>query len=240
MKSFVKKHCNFCGEPMQDSVTVCNQCGWDRSQDGPPTTDPADKKARIGVALGLAVAYYVMFSLVSGADAGARPSRASNPIPIPVAEPAAPEYAPVTGEAVALGAVPPTIPGSLGPTKPGAVFRGIKVADSKSASIQARDALQYAFELPETDQKCQLVGQIHGHGGFASNLEVFLLTDDEYLFWHANPVAVPHSSWDTIRGSEASLRYSLPAPGTYHLVISNVMSPTPKTIQIKADVRCTS
>jgi hypothetical protein len=238
MKSFVKKHCNFCGEPMQESATVCNQCGWDRSQDGAPSADPADKKARIGVTLGLAVAYYVMFSLVSGADAGARPSRAPNPTP--VAAPTAPDYAPVTGEAIALGAVPPTIPGSLGPPKSGAVFRGIKVTDSKSARIQALDALQYAFELPETDQKCQLVGQIHGLGGFASTLEVFLLTDDEYLFWHANPAAVPHSSWDTIRGSEASLRYSLPAPGTYHLVISNMMSPTPKTIQIKVDVRCSS
>jgi len=223
---------------MQDSVTVCSQCGWDRSQDGPPTGDPADRKARIGVALGLAVAYYVMFSLVNNAEAGPPPRptaiyTAGDSAPAPV-------YAPVTGEAIALGAGSPAIPGILGPVKSGALFRGIKVAYSKSASVQARDALQYVFELPETDQKCQLVGQIHGLGGFASNLEVFLLTDDEYLFWHANPVAVPHSSWDTIRGSEASLRYSLPAPGTYHLVISNVMSPTPKTIQIKADVRCTS
>lgn len=223
---------------MDASATTCNQCGWDRSQDAPPTQDPADKKARIGVTVGLAVAYYVMFSLVSGADAGVRPSRA--PKPASVAAPTTPEYAPVTGEAIALGAVPTALPASPAAAKPGAVFRGIKVTDSKSASIRALDALQYTFELPETDQKCQLVGQIHGLGGFASSLEVFLLTDDEYLFWHANPAAVPHSSWDTIRGSEASLRYFLPAPGIYHLVISNMMSPTPKSIQIKADVRCTS
>lgn len=75
MKSFVKKHCNFCGEPMPESGTECNQCGWDRSQDGAPTADPADKKARIGVALGLAVAYYVMFSLVNNAEARDRPPR---------------------------------------------------------------------------------------------------------------------------------------------------------------------
>lgn len=237
MKSFVKKHCNFCGEPMKESATVCEQCGWDRSQDGAPSADPADKKARIGVTLGLAVAYYVMFSLVSGADAGARPSRAPNPPS--VAAPTTPEYAPVTGEAIALGAVPTPLPASpAAATKPGKLLT-IKVADSRSASIQALDALQYAFELPETDQKCQLVGQIHGLGGFASNLEVFLLTGDEYLFWHANPAAVPHSSWDTIRGSEASLRYPLPAPGIYHLVISNMMSPTSKAVQIKAQVNCT-
>ena len=237
MKSFVKKHCNFCGEPMKESATVCEQCGWDKSQDGAPTGDPADRKARIGVTLGLAVAYYVMFSLVSGADAGARPSRASNPIP--VAAPTAAAYEPVTGEAIALGVVPATLSASpAAAAKPGKPFT-IKVADSKSASIQALDALQYAFELPETDQNCQLVGQVHGLGGFASNLEVFLLTDDEYLFWHANPAAVPHSSWDTIRGSEATLSYRLPAAGTYHLVISNMMSPTPKAVQVKAQVKCT-
>jgi hypothetical protein len=223
---------------MDAAATTCKQCGWDRSQDGPPSQDPADQKARIGVALGLAVAYYVMFSLVNNVEAAAPARPSANATAAEVAAP--PAYAPATGDAVAIGAASPTIPGSLGPVKSGALFRGIKVADSKSASVQARDALQYAFELPETDQKCKLVGQIHGLGGFASNLEVFLLTDDEYLFWHANPAAVPHSSWDTIRGSEATLSYQLAAPGAYHLVISNVMSPTPKSMQIKADVKCTS
>ncbi len=222
---------------MQESAQSCQQCGWERSHDGAPTQDPADQKARIGVAAGLAVAYYVMFSLISSTSASARPARATHPTHAAVAP--APAYEPVTGEAVALGALPPTaIAGPVATTKPGKLL-SIKVADTKSTTIQARDALQYAFDLPETDEKCQLVGQIHGLGGFAGNLEVFLLTDDEYLFWHANPVAIPHSSWDTIRGSEASLNYRLPASGTYHLVISNVLSPTPKTVQVKAQVRCT-
>jgi hypothetical protein len=238
MKSFVKKHCNFCGEPMQESATVCKQCGWDRSQDGAPTADPRDAKARIGVALGLAVAYYVMFSLVNSADAGDRPPR-------PVAtydaggEVAAPAYQAVTAQPIVLGALPPAVTTSpAAGVKPGKPLT-IKVADSKSATVPARDALQYVFELPETDQKCQLVGQIRGVGGFQGNLETFLLTDDEYLFWHANPMAIPHSSWDTIRGSEATLKYQLTNPGTYHLVISNAMSPTPKTIQLSAQVKCT-
>ena len=222
---------------MPESGTVCTQCGWDRSQDGAPTADPADKKARIGVALGLAVAYYVMFSLVNNAEAGDRPPRPV--VTYDVDKAAVPAYEPVTGEAVALGTLPSAVAAApAAVTKPGKPLT-IKVADSKSANVPARDALQYAFELPETDQKCQLVGQIRGVGGFHGNLETFLLTDDEYLFWHTNPVAIPHSSWDTIRGSEATLNYQLSNPGTYHLVISNAMSPTPNRIQLNAQVKCT-
>lgn len=237
MKSLVKKHCNFCGEQMPASGTICTQCGWDRSQDGAPTADPADRKARIGVTLGLAVAYYVMFSLVNNAEA-ARPPRpvvfhdAKGEVP-------APAYEPVTGEAVALGTLPAAVTAApAAAVKPGKLLT-IKVADSKSATVPARDALQYAFALPETDQKCGLVGQIHGVGGFDGSLETFLLTDDEYLFWHANPVAIPRSSWDTIRGSEATLNYQLSNPGTYHLVISNSLSPAPKRVQVNAQVKCT-
>lgn len=233
----MKRHCNFCGEPMLESTSVCKQCGWDRSQDGPPSQDPADVKARIGVAAGLVVAYGLMFSLISGTSATAGPAR----LPLP-AYPAAevPSYSgePVTGAPIALGRLPSeSSPVPAGSTKPGALLT-IKVADAKSATIPAREALQYLFELPETDQRCQLVGQIHGIGGFAGNLETFLLTDDEYLFWNANPAAIPRSSWETVRGSETSLEYALSAAGTYHLVISNVMSPTPKAIQIKAQVKC--
>jgi hypothetical protein len=218
--------------------TVCAQCGWDRSQDGPPTQDPADRKARIGVAVGIAVSYWVMFTLISGTTVAARPTRAAAPA-LAVAE--APTYTPdpVTGEAIALGALPSgATTASAVATKPGKLLT-FKVADAKSASIQPHDALQYQFEVPETDQNCRLVGTLHGLGGFDRDLEMFLLTDDEYLFWHANPAAIPHSSWETTRGSETTLGYQLPGAGVYHLVISNVMSPASKTVQVKAQVKCT-
>jgi hypothetical protein len=222
---------------MLDAAQVCKQCGWDRSQDGPPTQNPGDQKARVGVAAGLVVAYGVMFFLISSTDASARPARASRPPAVVSEEPAyAPE--PVTGAPVALGTLPSA--GSIDPgvsTKPGALL-SIKVADAKAATIQARDALQYLFQLPETEQKCQLVGQIHGIGGYAGTLETFLLTDDEYVFWNANPAAIPHSSWETMRGSETTLNYPLAAPGIYHLVISNVMSASPKSVQVRAQVKC--
>ena len=238
MKQFVKKHCNYCGEPMLDAATVCKQCGWDRSQDGAPSADPADKRARIRIAVGLAVAYGVMFSLISGTDAAARPVRAVNPIYAAVEE--APTYTPepVTGEAIALGSLPSAAATPAATTKPGALLT-IKVADAKAASIHSRAALHYQFRLPETEQKCHLVGSLHGLGGFDRDLETFLLTDDEYVFWHANPAAIPHSSWETVRGSETTLSYQLPGPGTYHLVISNVMSPASKSVQVKAQVKCT-
>ncbi len=220
---------------MLDATRVCKQCGWDRSQDGPPTQSPGDQKARVGVAAGLVVAYGVMFFLISSTDASARPARATRP---PAIASEAPVYSPepVTGAPVALGTLP-SAEYAAPAANTGAVL-SIKVADAKSATIQARDALQYLFQLPETEQKCQLVGQIHGIGGFAGNLETFLLTDDEYVFWNANPAAIPHSSWETARGSETTLNYPLSAPGIYHLVISNVMSPSPKSVQIKAQVKC--
>jgi hypothetical protein len=233
---FVKKFCNFCGEPMQESVTVCKQCGWDRSQDGPPTHDPADQKARLGVAAGLVVAYIVMFNLISGTDAAARPAREANPTRVAVDAPAyTPE--PVAAQVAAATLSPTLAAAPVVATKPGALLT-IKVADAKATGIQAHDALQYQFELPQTDQKCRLVGQIHGIGGFGGDLETFLLTDGEYVFWHANPAAIPHSSWETVRGSETTLDYQLQDQGTYHLVISNVMSSTAKTVQVKAQVKC--
>ena len=130
-----------------------------------------------------------------------------------------------------LASTPPTA------AKPEALI-SIKVADAKNATVHARDALQYAFVLPETDQKCNLVGSTKGVGGFGRNIEIFLLTDDEYVFWHANPVAIAQSSWETFRGSEATLNYDLPGPGTYHFIVSNEMSATPQGMAVKAQVKC--
>ena len=235
----MKKFCNFCGAPLKDSAKECEQCGWDRSQDGAPSSDPADTKARIGVAVGLAVAYIVMGFLIQGApDVASATPAANTPIYAaqePISEPLG---EPVVGEAIAVGAPAPTVAGApaiaAASTKP----ITIKVADDKAAHIQAHSALDYDFVVPETEQKCQLLGVLHGAGGFDSGVETFLLTDDEYLFWHANPAAIPHSSWDTIRGSETTLSYDLPGAGTYHLVISSEMSPTSKTVQVKAQVKC--
>jgi hypothetical protein len=152
-----------------------------------------------------------------------------------------PVYEPAAGVPLALSVSPTTVAATATtPVASGAAAKplSIKVADAKLAHIQPHDALDYAFVVPETDQRCQLVGQMHGIGGYDRDLETFLLTDDEYVFWHANPAAIPHSSWDTMRGSETTLRYDLPGTGTYHLVISNAMAPTDKTVQVKALVKC--
>lgn len=237
-----KKYCNFCGEPLQDTDKECKQCGWDRSQDGPPSSDPADNKARAGVAAGLVVAYAVMWFLIQGTPdiASATTVRAplystSDASAESVAEPAP---AQAVAQPIAVGVIPTSTQPAVPTMGPAAKLLVIKVSDNKAAHIEAHDALDYDFVLPETDQKCRLVGEVHGTGGFDRDLEIFLLTDDEYLFWHANPAAIPHSSWETIRGSETSLGYDLPSAGTYHLVISNEMSPTSKVVQVKAQVKC--
>jgi hypothetical protein len=235
----VKKFCGFCGAPIKDSDKECPQCGWDRSKDGPPSSDPADTKARIGVAAALVVAYAVMGVLIQGAPDVARRT------PAKAAIYAAPEIRyepggePDLAPPIALGELPPTVAGAPATIAASTKLLTIRVVDEKAAHIEARGALDYGFIVPETEQKCQVVGQLHGAGGFDRNLETFLLTDDEYFFWHANPAAIPHSSWDTIRGSEVTLAYDLPGAGTYHLVVSNQMSPTSETVQVKAQVKCT-
>jgi hypothetical protein len=232
----MKKHCNYCGEPMTAGEKECKQCGWDVSLNAPPSTDPGDTRARVGVAAGLVVAYGVMWFLIQGTPL---PVRAAEPPPAQAEAVSEPAYQAVTEPATAIGTLPPAIASiPAAPTKPSAPIT-IKVADTRGSSVGARGALQYAFELPETDQKCKLVGSTKGVGGFGGNIEVFLLTDDEYVFWHANPAAIANSSWETFRGSENTLSYDLPGPGTYHFVVSNEMSGTPQSVAVKAQVRCT-
>ena len=223
---------------MSPDAKECAQCGWDVSKNAPPTTDPGDTKARIGVAAGLVVAYGVMSFLISGTPmpAAAEPARmpqyadAPASAPEPTAEPSREAPLAIGTASQAVASIPST---------PSSALITIKVADTKGASIAARDALQYAFEVPETDQKCKLVGSTKGVGGFGRNIEVFLLTDDDYVFWHANPAAIAASQWETFRGSETTLDFALPGPGTYHFVVSNQMSATPQTVAVKAQVKCT-
>ncbi len=220
---------------MLPDAKECKQCGWDVSHNGPPTTDPGDRKARMGVGAGLLVAYVALWSMVQSAPA----EDLSFSLRLPTRAAAEAEAQPVADAPVVLGTLPVAVASTPAtPAKPSALI-SIKVADVKSATIPARDALQYAFALPETDQKCRLTGSTKGVSGFGRNIEVFLLTDDEYVFWHANPAAIAQSSWETFRGSENNaLSYDLPGAGTYHFVVSNEMSSDPQTMAVKAQVRC--
>lgn len=206
-------------------------------EDIPPSTDPGDRKARLGVAAGLLVAYAAMWFLIRGAPDVPAASSENAPA-FPAAELAA---EPASGQssqpAIAVGEAPPA---AMPAAAPGATGKplAIVVAHDKAARIQAHGALHYDFVLPATDQRCRLAGQLHGNGGYNRDLETFLLTDDDYVFWQANPAAIPHSSWETFRGSETTFSYDLAAAGTYHLVVSNGMSPTNTGVQVKAQVTC--
>lgn len=219
---------------MLPDARECKQCGWDISHNGPPSTDPGDRKARIGVGAGLVVAYAMLWSLVQSAPAEGLPASSRGSVSA-IAEDVA---EPVAQPAVALGALPAVVASTPAAATKASALITIKVADARSATVPPRDALQYAFQLPETDQKCKLVGFTKGLGSFGRNIEVFLLTDDEYLFWHANPVAIAQSSWETFRGSENTLSYDLPGAGTYHFIVSNEMSSTPQTMAVKVQVKC--
>lgn len=236
----MKKHCNFCGEPITPGEKECKQCGWDLTKNAPPSADPGDNKARLGVVAGLVVAFGVMSFLIQGTPVPARaasrpsvnydaPEQADAPAPTPEAQ---------SGPEMAIGTISTPVASTPAASTPTGALISIKVVDTKGASIQARDALQYTFVVPETDQKCKLVGSTRGVGGFGRNIEVFLLTDDDYVFWHANPAAIAASEWETFRGSETTLDYALRGPGTYHFVVSNQMSPTAQTMAVRATVKC--
>ena len=218
---------------MLPDAKECKQCGWDVSKDAPPSTDPGDRKARIGVSAGLAVAYVALWSLVQSAPAEDLTARRAPTVAI-----AEPVEQPPAEQAIDMGRMPGVVAATPATAAKPEALISIKVADAKNATVGAKDALQYAFVLPETDQKCKLVGSTKGVGGFGRNIEIFLLTDDEYVFWHANPVAIAQSSWETFRGSEATLNYDLPGPGTYHFIVSNEMSSTPQGMAVKAQVKC--
>jgi len=220
---------------MLPDARECKQCGWDVSHNGPPTTDPGDRKARIGVAAGLFVAYWVMLTLVKSAPGGSLSAAERITPPPVVSEPVA---EPVSEPAISMGTMPGVVASTPATTTAPSALISIKLVDAKNTVVPARDALQFAFELPETDQKCKLVGTTKGIGGFGRNIEVFLLTDDEYVFWHANPAAIAQSSWETFRGSENTLSYQLRGAGTYHFVVSNEMSSTPQSMAVKAQVKC--
>lgn len=229
--SIKKKHCNFCGEPMPPDAKECKQCGWDVSHDAAPTVDPADTKARIGVAAGLLVACWVMWILIQGTPVPARADAPPSRRAIDIEELAAAVEAPTMMLPPAIASIPAAAPSRE-------KLISIRVADTRATTIPAHDALQYAFELPQTDQKCRLVGSTNGVSGFGATIEVFLLTDTEYVFWNANPAAIAQSSWETFRGSENTLDYDLPTAGTYHFIVSNKMGLAPQTMGVRAQVKC--
>lgn len=228
MKIAAKKNCAFCGEPLAPTDKECRQCGWDSTKVGKPPADPADVRARIFVGLGLLVAYGAMTVLINGTELPAMP------LPGP-GTPQSESTQPVEQEApVAIGAMPQhdsaaTVAAAGKPIT-------IKVADVKNATILARDAIHYDFSVPETEQTCKLVGQLKSSGG---DVEVLLLTDDQFVFWRANPAAIPHSNWEPQRGSDLGLSYDLTGAGNYYLIVSNALSGTThRVVQIKAQVKC--
>src|SRR5437763_9910822 len=151
---------------MLPEAKECKQCGCDVSQDAAPTTDPGDRKARIGVTAALVVAYSVMWTMAQSAPAEQIPMPRQTPPAVAAEEVNQPFVQP----AVALGTMPPVVASTPGAGVAPSALITIKVANTKSSTVPARDALQYAFDLPETDQKCRLVGSTKGIGGFGRNI----------------------------------------------------------------------
>ena len=131
----MKRYCNFCGEPMLPDAKECKQCGWDVSQNGPPTTDHGDRKARIGVAMGLAVAYGVLWFLVQGTPAPASAEAQKTPRYVPPPELIA---EPVSEPATAIGTLSAGVASVSAPSISKSALMNIKVADTKATSIRPR------------------------------------------------------------------------------------------------------
>ena len=224
----MKKTCVFCGEPMAAADKECKQCGWDSSKVSAPKSDPADVRARIVVGIGLTVAYGALFTLINGADLPAQPKSAANG---------------AASEPVQSAVIQPVLPMAVSAPSDPAVKNiprssvvSVKVADVRNATVLPREAIHYEFEVAEGDQGCRITGQLKSGGG---DVEIFLLHDEQVIFWRANPAGIPRSDWEPIRASDTSLDYELSQPGSYYLIVSNALSASAhKTVQVKATLKC--
>ena len=219
----LSRKCQFCGEEVKPGDKECPKCGWDLKPVKAGPEDPGVKRARLVVSIVMAIGFIVMYQAVQELE---EPTAA-------IAAPLAAELPAQQPESVVIDSGTPPVPSIA------AALVSVKGVDEKSRVIQGREAINYQFDLPETDQNCKLQGLVRATGGDTRGVEVYLLAADDFALWRMNPVAVPRTAWAPARGSEVSLNYQLADAGSYYLVISNAMSPRASRLQVKAQVKCT-
>ena len=114
------------------------------------------------------------------------------------------------------------------------------VANEDAVDIAPRKFAQYKFQVPVTPLNCKLQGRVRGLAGGNKDVNVYFLTDDQFVEY----VQVPSGGGEDSAVhalQDVQLDYQIYGAGTYYLVVSNRFSTmTTKVVQVKADVRCTN
>jgi hypothetical protein len=111
------------------------------------------------------------------------------------------------------------------------------VANEDATDVAAGKFVHFKIEHPVNSLNCKLQGRVKGLAGGNRDIEVYFLTDDQFVAFMKSPMA---QSTPDDRAIDIPLDYQFYGSGTYYLVVSNAFSMvTNKVAQIKADVRCT-
>jgi multidrug efflux pump subunit AcrA (membrane-fusion protein) len=119
------------------------------------------------------------------------------------------------------------------------------LVDTPSLEIPNQKYSHFAFKL-DGSANCTLRGRVLGLSGGAKDVEIYLLTDDDFVNWKSRAGAVRSAPLDmglyhSPRQVATTLSVTLPnEPGTFHLVISNDFSGfTSKLVQARSEIICT-
>jgi hypothetical protein len=108
-----------------------------------------------------------------------------------------------------------------------APVREWELVDEGAVEVGPEKWLGYGFTVRDDGDACRLTGRVLGLTGGNRDVEVYVLGADDYLNWRANPHGA-HWRYAGVfsgpRQTATSLDVALPAPGEYHLVVSNRFS----------------
>lgn len=114
------------------------------------------------------------------------------------------------------------------------------LADEDAVDVAPGGDREWKFDAPETSRNCKVVGKIHGLAGGNKDIEAFVFTPEQYREWRSNPGAT-HPEAMPLRTAERDLNEQLYGGGPHYFVISNAFSTfAAKTVQVKAQIKCTT
>ena len=195
--------CHYCGTTLSDDAVFCKSCGKSLTSSAPST---------------------------NASPASAAPALA----PTPVAK-----RKPKTALWILLALLAVVVWWALTNESPGAKqLRGTVVPQPHTQlltnpvfTLKAGQGLHYTFKVPPNGASVHVEGTFSASGGSGNDIEVYLLSEDEFVNWQNNhPVKTFYNSG---RITQSTLSVDLPSgAATYYLIFTNKFSLlTPKAVQ---------
>lgn len=105
------------------------------------------------------------------------------------------------------------------------------VLTNPAFTLKAGQGIHYTFKLPPNASSVQVEGTFSASGGGGNDVEVYLMSEDDFVNWHNNHSINPF--YNSGRITQSTLNVNLPSgTGTYYLVFTNRFSLlTPKAVQ---------